>query len=92
VRRIFTFLLFALSVVSSIAVPVQVAWAQTGTQTFASKGTFNGKPYNAITLDYDNHWITTHFTDGTQFTQAITNEDMWNELARRYRSANPPPD
>lgn len=65
-------LLIALAI-AGVSVTSTVVYAQS--QTYATSGTFNGQQYTSITLT--NHGngtysATLHFTNGSQFTQSIS--------------------
>lgn len=65
--------------------PVYVAHAQSGTETFAASGIYNGRAYNSITVNYDTRSMTFNFNDGGQFTSVGIEPNMFAYMVRRLK-------
>ncbi|HEX8482622.1 MAG TPA: hypothetical protein VF650_12040 [Allosphingosinicella sp.] len=73
-------------VVAALVAPLEVASAQSGTETFPASGTLSGRTFNSITVNYDTKSITYNFTDGGQFTPSSVDPGVFEVLLTRLRA------
>ena len=74
--------------VTAVIIPIGTAVAQDYSATYSASGSFNGREYNSITVNFTHQTVCYNFADGGQYTYHVPDIRMFNAIVSALQAPN----